>query len=330
MKTLICSYSSDSRTLYKADIYKVLSMPKGFIIHFRYKLKYVEELISNDIKTFLNQDVIIFYTITKNVEKETNIPIRKAKLVRVDISEDTGLFHAYMELEDFVNVELKEEKPTDKFFVNSDLKIINQDNKWFDKIEKVKNSFGDMLFYYIKDITTYKGKTIKATQRNDRKSSTFKLKHGEKYFIELAIGNPKETDSKLKFESSSDDITANIPNPMEITAQYDDKSIPIYIKTLDVSNASSFISFNPTNSDDNVNTEYNLNIEIVKELGWKKPFFFGLLTLLTLIGFVLVKEGYDSLNRIFEWENSIDTGLILGCALMTICPAILFFHYNKK
>lgn len=327
METMICSYSSDSRTLYKADIYKVLSMPKGFIIHFRYKKKYVDDNILTKLEENIGKEVVIFYTLT--TEKKS-IPIRRAKLIKAEITQETDLFHAYMELGDFTNVELENEKPPDKFFISQNLNFINVNNNWIDKIEQVKDSFKDMLFYNIKSITDYNGKAISIKHRKDKKASLYKLSHGKKYMIELSIGNPKETDSKLYFKSSSDDVTANTPNPIEITAQYDDISVPIYIKSLNVSNDSSFVSFNPTGSDDLINSEYNLNIEIIKGIGFFKPLAFGVLTFLALIGFVLVKDGYDSFSRLFNWKSTIDSGLVIGVFLLILSSSSLFYFFNKK
>ncbi|MCK0190848.1 hypothetical protein [Arenibacter sp. F20364] len=327
METMICSYSSDARTLYKADIYKVLSMPKGFIVHFRYKKKYVDDSIVTQLNDYIGKEVIIFYTLTK---ENKNIPIRKAKLVKVEINEETGLFHAYMELDKFTNLELEKEKPTDKFFTSQNIKFKNEDINWIDKIEQVKDSFKDMLFYHIKSITDYNGKVIPIKHRKDKKASWYKLSHGKKYFIELSIGNPKESESKLSFTSSSMDVTANISNPIEITAQYDDISVPIYIKSLNVSNDSSIISFSPTSVDNLINTEYNLNIEISKSIGYFKPIAFGILTLLALVGFVLVKDGYDSFSRLFSWQSPIDSGLVLGVFLLVLSSTLLFYFFNKK
>ena len=148
--------------------------------------------------------------------------------------------------------------------------------------------------------------------------------------IELSIGNPKETSSKLHFTSSSEDVTANTPNPLEITAQYDDISVPIYIKSLNVSNDSSFVSFNPSGPENLINSEYNLNIEITKGIGWFKPIAFGVLTLLALVGFVLVKDGYDSISQIFDWKAALDSGLVIGVLLITMSSSFLFYFFNKK
>ena len=179
MKTLICSYSSDARTLYKADIYKVLSMPKGFIVHFRYKKKYVDDAILNKLGDYVGKEIVIFYTTTADGK---NIPIRKAKLVKAEVTKETALFHAYMELDEFTNVDLKEEKPASKFFTSQNLEYVDEKNNWIDKIEEVKESFKDMLFYHIKSITDYDGKEISIKHREDKKASLYKLSHGKKVY----------------------------------------------------------------------------------------------------------------------------------------------------
>ena len=59
---MICAFSSDSRDLYKADIYRVLSLPKDYLIHFRYKTKYVDDILLHDINKLTGRDVVIFLT----------------------------------------------------------------------------------------------------------------------------------------------------------------------------------------------------------------------------------------------------------------------------
>ena len=57
----ICAFSSDSRELYKADIYRALALPNDHVIHFRYKRKYVDDNLFEDLNSLRNKEVIIFF-----------------------------------------------------------------------------------------------------------------------------------------------------------------------------------------------------------------------------------------------------------------------------
>ena len=37
----IALFSSDARDLYKADVFRALALPAGYVLHFRYPQKYV-------------------------------------------------------------------------------------------------------------------------------------------------------------------------------------------------------------------------------------------------------------------------------------------------
>ncbi len=331
----ICAFSSDYRPLYRADIYKVASMPKGFVIHFRYKLKYIDQAILNNISVYINKPVVIFYTPNNKLDNSPeNISVRKAILIKAEIINETGLFHAYMKLDDFCDIEISPDAnveliPSKKFFSSLDCVVKKDVEVWLNKIENLKPYFMDLSFYNIASIKDSFGKTKKPIIRNDKKSSYYKLNHGYKYFAELSLGNPDVTNCKIKFESSSDDISANIPNPIEVTAQYDNVTIPIYLKSLNVSTESSFISFIPENGD-KINSEYGLSIEIEKGIGLTRPFWFGIFSLLTVLAVWIIKDNSESITNIGNWTWPINWNLVIASLILFISSSLLFSQFNKK
>lgn len=335
MEEYICAFSSDYRELYKADIYKVLSMPNDFVIHFRYKLKYIEQSILDNIKANLKKDVIIFYSPNNDLTNVSdNLSIRKAKLVRAEISQDTGLFHAFLKLGDFCNATIDKKTintklPSVKFFSKINCSFNQDRHKWFEKVDDLKSHFPNLSFYQIKSIKTVCGINKKVMLRNDKKSSYYKLNHGEKYIAELSIANPSETDCKILFKSSSDDISANLPNPIEVTAYFDDISVPIYLKSLNVSTESSFISFTPKNGK-KVNSEYSLNIEIEKRIGFKRPILFGIYSLITVLAIWIIKDHSESISYIGNWSWNLNWRLIGASVALLVSSSLLFSQFNKK
>jgi hypothetical protein len=302
-------------------------MPVGFITHFRYKFKYVDDQVVNNPNTFLEKEVVIFYTLQDTGE---NIPIRKAKIVKVEVSKETSLFHAYMELQEFTSVRLESEKEEGKFFTQQNVEFAKSSTTWADIVEKVNDSFQGMLFYNINSISSERGDLINIKQRKDKKASLYRLRHGEKYLINMSIGNPSGQDSGLNFKSSSDAVTANTPNPIQSTARYDDITVPIYIKSLNVSRDYSFISFSPTSKCGEIHSEYNSNIEVVKGIAWYRSFIFGLLTLMAFLGFAMVKDSSNSFKRIFSWHLPIDYVVLIGIFFIISSSSIFFYFFNKK
>ena len=334
MKKYICTFSSDFRELYKADIYKVLAMPNDFIVHFRYKFKYIEQSILDSINKYLGKEVVIFHSInntTTNIPE--NISVRMAKLVHAEKSDDTGLFHAYLQLGDFCNLTIDpnvavEKTPLSKFFSHVECVKHSDNSNWFEKIEVFKKYFPDFIFYHIKSFKTVAGTTKKVKISKDKKGCFYRLNHGTKYLAELSIANPENSDCKLSFESSSDDISANMLNPIEVSAQFDDITIPIYLKSLNVSTESSFISFIPKN-ESKINSEYSLNIEIEKRIGVIRTISFGVYTLLAVFSIWIIKDNSESISNIGQWTWGINWKLIISSLTLLFSSSMLLSQLNK-
>jgi hypothetical protein len=344
---IICAFSSDSRELYKADIYRSLSLPDGHILHFRYKEKYVDENILNSSEDYKNKDVAIFFThgnLLDNNESNTveHISIRYSELVHYEKSQETGLFHAYLKLKSFCNLNIDsgnsiEKKPPQKFF--SELKLTenkNQDN-WHSRVDLLKSHFNDHVFYNIKGIYDNQ-KLIAPTYDSKFKSSHYSLRHGKKYILKMAFANPDVAKTKLDISDSSGEISINCINPLESSVQYDDFEIPVFIKSLQVMNQFSVFTFKPVNDDNNLG-EYVNNIELSLNLSIGRPLLFGLLSSLAFLA-VIISQSISNSNWVLSNLNlqvltSALTSipwipLLLSEFLIFGSTSILFFWFNKK
>ena len=340
MKKVLCAFSSNFRPLYIGDVYKVLSMPKGYIVHFRYKKKYIEDEIFNDCSKYIGKEVIIFFT---DIERETNIakenyPVRSAKLKLFEYTKETELVHIYMELQDFVDISLESsidisKLPSKKYFSELNYTTLEKNISWKSKIEQLKDFFPNLSFFYLKKINNSSGNEEKIKIRSDKKSAYYNLAHGNKYLLDISIANPKENDCKISAFSSSDDISFNISNPISVTAHYDDLIVPMYLKSLNVSSESSFLSFFPEISDENKKSEfikeYASNIEIIKEVSKKNSLKFGLASVIAVLSIWSIKDNSSSLNNI-TCELPFDWKLIISCVFLVLSSSYLFFKFNKK
>lgn len=335
MKEYIGAFSSDYRDLYKADIYKVLSMPDDFIIHLRYKFQYVEQNIIDNVSNYIGKEVIIFHSINNTTTSiSQNISVRKAILINAENSQDTGLFHAYLQLSSFCNIVIDPSNnsnfaPPLKFFSMIKCSELQTGKNWFEKINEFKSYFPEHCFYNIKSIETIRGrnKTVKIT--NDKKGCYYCLNHGKKYLAKLSIANPNSNKCKLVFKSSSDDITANMLNPIIVSAQFDDITVPLYLKSLNVSTESSFITFTPENGD-KINSEYFLNLEIEKKISFGRSLFFGIFSLIAIASIWILKDCSESIRHIGNWDYDVDWWAISSGMSLLISTMMLFSQFNKK
>lgn len=327
----ICAFSSDRRTLYKADIYRVLALPKGHIVHFRYKKKYVDDNLLQRNAKLKGRRVVIFFTSGNTNERKdnnlSNASIRWAKISHFEISNDTDVFHAYLKLEEFCNVTVdsgnsSEKRPPTKFFSQLDCTEFDNENNWQSRINKVKDSFTNTTFFHIKGI--YKNdKELSIRYQNKEKSCYYDLTNGERYILKIALGNPDSSGTKIELSDSSEEITINCINPIETSVQFDDYDVPISVKTLQVTKQASLLTFKPTDGVNNLG-EYATNIELSLKLSLLRPVVFGFFSALAFWALLLATPVAS--NAVHPSTSM----LILSTLLILISTGSMFFWFNKK
>lgn len=335
MNTL-CAFSSDSRELYKADIYRVLALPTDHIVHFRYKKKYVDDNILSDLRSIKKQKVAIFFThgneeigSSKNIY--THFSVRWATVSHFEISKETDVFHLYMRLGDFCNVALDsgnsiEKQVPDKFFSLLSCTEINSKNNWQSRITVLQEYFPEITFFHLKEVRNWwRKKTIHC--KNDKKFSYYNLNHGDRYTLKMAVANPKNSDTKIEITDSSEEITINCINPLETSIQFDDYDIPISVKTLQVLKQASLLQFKPKKVVGDLEKyfgEYATNIELNLKLSLTRPLIFGFFSTLAFWALLLAKP----LSKTAVWPST--TLMIVSTLMFFVSSSSLFFWFNKK
>jgi len=333
----ICAFSSDSRELYKADIYRVLALPKDHIVHFRYKTKYVDDNLLQAPKNLKKKKVAIFFTHGNNLNSSENtfkhFSVRWATITSTEISSETDVFHVFMKLGDFCNVRIDsgnsvEKMPPTNFFSKLSCTEINEENNWQSRILAVKDFFPKITFFHLKEIRNgWRRKLIH--HQNSGKSCYYNLNHGDRYIIKLAVSNPDTSDTKIEISDSSEEITINCINPFESSIQFDDHDIPISVKTLQVLKQASLLEFKPTKKKEDsdkyeVMGEYATNIELNLKLSLKRPLIFGLFSTMAFWALLLAKPMSSS----SIWPSC--STLVFSTILFYISTSSLFFWFNKK
>lgn len=327
--SVICAFSSDSRELYKADIYRVLALPKGHIVHFRYKKKYVDNSFLAASAKLKDETVAIFFTHGNEQGKETqlsHISVRWATISNFEISDETDVFHAYLKLGEFCNVtvdstNLNEKQPPTKFFTKLNCtKSIGKDN-WQSRVNAIKNYFSKITFFYLRGI--YKGKKKQSLKYQCGKSCHYDLVHGDKYILKLSIGNPDISKTKIEISDSSGEITINCINPIETSVQFDDFDIPVSVKTLQMLKQASLLTFKPIETGKDLG-EYATNVELSLNLSLKRPFAFGVFSTCAFWALLLARP----LSSSATWPNL--WVLVFASLLFGASTGMLFFWFNKK
>ncbi|TKF32237.1 hypothetical protein [Enterovibrio norvegicus] len=338
-RKMICAFSSDSRELYKADVFRSINLPKGHVVHFRYKGKYVEdELLRKDVKWWEGKEAVIFFTkgnsLEKSDSKPENIAIRKATIVSFSYDlEKTDVCHLYMKLSDFCRASIPSStqhtnQPNSKFL--SELPLEKFDVvTWKDCIESVSDSFQGKVFTHIVGLKTHKAEDVSLKYDKGTKTSYYELVQGERYTMEMATGNPDVNSCKTELSRSSDEVNFHCITPIETTVQYDLKQIPLSVKKLDSRKAYSTINLCPVTTsiqyrkeETKEYREFSTQIEIRSRQSRTASVMFGFASALLVAGLGL---GRVAVKDPISWL----LGLV-ALGLVIVSASLLHHFFNKK
>lgn len=342
---VMAAFSSDSREQYKADIFKVLSLPKGDVIHFRYKKKYVEACIYQQRQAIVGSDVFIYFsqgnTMNEN-KKLIHKSIRKAKIISFDWSDMTELYHVRMILGDFINAEICNQGDDGHFLKYIECNDSDYYSNWKSRVEEVRCAFPDMMFFSIDGILDSLGRRVIPKYNPQSKGCFYEVYHGDRYTINIKVANLDGASKKLLINCSPDDVVIAHCNPIESSVDYDDIYIPLNIKTLPFFKHSNFLSYKVINVESdgtsgNSNGEikgggvgknvdfdmYTVAQELCLRLNLKSAIMFGLLCLMAFLAMVFVSDK----NTMIVWPY-IKIGM--SAILIFISTTGLFYFFNKK
>lgn len=334
---VIAAFSSDSRPQYKADIYKAMCLSEGDVIHFRYKKKHVQDLLVNkQIWQMLEgRKVVIFLSqgndanSPKGVDELTHVSTREANILSCDWIPETELYHVRMKLGRFINAEIKGLTIRDKFFQEVDIEEKQERNNWKSRVEELRPSFNDVIFFNIKGVFDSKGNNVGSTYNTQSYSRVYNLYHGERYTIKMHLANFGDIKRKLSIDYNHDDIVISYPNPIESSVEFDDVFIPLNVKISSVFKHSNFITFKPVEGYDltsEANTAHDIfkvSQEFVLKINFRSASIFGLLSLIAFAAAMVssAKEGFD----IFPFFKYLVAGVFVF-----ISTSGLFYFFNKK
>lgn len=340
----ICFFSSDARPLYKRDVFRAMSYPKGFVLHFRYDPKHIQGNAAN----MQGKTGIIFLSTGNDlnitaVENRTvaNISIREVSIKAVEFTSDTNRTHFYLELGDFKEYELGSNPhdilPPNKWVAELDVSEAKTID-WQTLIEKIKHSFPKQMFYKF-EVLNNEQKIISPLYNVIEKQSFYKLWDETGYILHMAFCDTEPNNSNdyhsLKVTSQSDKVKLVAPEMIDIEARRDNRTYSLFTQTISSSNAFAYLNFdtiiksiNSTIEREEPITDTTLKIELEKNN--KRSNRFALYSVLAAIsvGYAKVLSDLVDLNGTFSL--SLTFQLLLAAFLGYIAAYNLYKLFDKK
>jgi hypothetical protein len=249
----LCFFSSDARPLYKNDVFRAMSYPDNYVIHFRYLEKYID----GDAMKLLGKEGIIFFTMGNdlNIPNDqkiiTNVSIREVIVHGIEKADDTGQVHFYLKLKNFKTVTIDNNPPNimppSKFVTELNL-IDGPIVKWHQVIDTIKDSFKNQLFYKFKIIDKKVNKSIDPEYDKIEKQSFYKLSDEKSYALEMGFydtepGTSDDYHSLRIMPMDTDLVKVVAPANIDLETRRDNRVYSIFTRTLSSSNSFTYINF---------------------------------------------------------------------------------------
>lgn len=350
---MIGFFSSQQRPLYIEDMYRVLALPKDYVIQFRYKESDIEDELKRDVSKLINNEAIIFYTVeepkdstlegptssiddtkqelevsvNQDTDKEKkppkNIPIRKAKLIDVYLNDELGYINFYLELGDFVNCEVSDilnnplQFPPKKYVSNLAIQHFRTE-KWLNVIDRVKPYFEESLrFVYIKSIRNKRDLEIPYSYDSIQRRCLLNLNDEGEYILEVLTYD--KTEGTLIIDIIKDDKLLDISGRIPAGNEVDTSILGLRTRSIDFKNQSSILSFSTVSGGKRTYT-VDFSVTLLKRP--IKSLFFGLMSALGSLGLLI--GTYTIKDVISPWYS------LLAVAFIGIGAGYLHWNFNKK
>jgi len=339
----IALFSSDARDLYKADVFRALALPAGYILHFRYPQQYVQPELLINLASVVNQQGVIFYvsgndtSIAPDKRQLTTYSIRSVVIRDVVIDPNIGSIHFYLEMGDFTDA--TPHAATDKailpptLFVSKISVDFGPNNKWINRVDAVKAHFADIPFFLLESVR--QGSTrLSPTYSEPDKSSSYHLDDESDYQVHIITYDPTMGATGLTVENGSADVTLSIPTGHRIGAQSDAQPYKLQTHSLPRQKVSSYsrflgVNYAVTAAPAPGRPDYRVMLEWTIKKKWTKVWQFGLLSVLAAVGLGLAKFATDDLST-FKGSYANVLFALGAAACIGLAASLLYVAFNKR
>jgi hypothetical protein len=343
----ICFFSSDARPLYKNDVFRVVSYPDNYIIHFRYLEKYIE----GDPIKLIGKNGIIFFTMGNDLSKPqdqrniTNTSVREVVIHAVEKADDTGQVHIYLKLKNLKTLTIGNNPanlmPPNKFVTELEL-IDGAEVKWHQIIDTIKDSFKNQLFYKFKIVDKKSNKAIDPEYDKIEKQSFYKLSDEKSYALEMAFydtepGTSDDYHSIRVTPMDTDLVKVVAPANIDLETRRDNRVYSIFTRTLNSSNSFTYINFetlkktaNAANPIPQITSVIDTTLKIEVKKNVKRTLKFAFFSILAAIALGYAKILSDKLDLDGTFDMALTWQFIL-CSVLGFWAAFnLYRLFDKK
>jgi hypothetical protein len=326
-------FSSWQRPLYKEGTYEALAYPQGFIMHFRYSKKYVDDKIWNASKELNGKEALIIAVYLEKNRIIRFFPVRKGRIIRVE--NDGDMLHAYVILfsdwvlynscDEYDSIikkfdKIPKESSTDHLGGNfisfgcfDQIKFSSELKDWKNIIEIIGNKepFKKSVFYRINRLYDASSeKSIQITQFDeDKLTRGYELKGGRRYIMEISFYFGKEPPKEAKealFKIESLDLIRIISNNKKLGFRADKTKFSLSTEKV-FWNQLTYVTTKIEDSIEGPELEIPIKLKRTSET--------YLFSLMILIGLILVTGIIDQFGSLFS-ENT-DAIKLLGTFIST-------------
>lgn len=357
-------FSSNSRDLYKEDIFNTIALPDEHVLQFRYSEEYIDPDIKNNLEDnnklleyFIGKKCLICYinntrysseniSLQKRMKgiKDSTItikPIRIGEIIKVVYNKEISRFLFYVKLNKYkINSDDNEEIFSKKFSdiyrrgsLVSNIEISNyvKDGSFKEVVESILPFFENKYFYKINIMQ--KNVILKPHFNPDIYASEYKLNDGKDYIIEIITyenitsGNSSDTKSSVVKIEKSDELS--LSKQIDPGGSFNLNRLELSTSRIEYTNKQSIISFIEPK------TEYKTNLVFKLNKPLKRAIFFSIAAIITLFAIPIfnVFVSFLKIQSVFlftDFKMAIIIIvflflLILGCSL-----TLLYQTFNKK
>lgn len=337
----IVFFSSDARELYKADIYRAMALPAGYILHFRYPTQYIDRSLLANLKELLDQPGTIFYVSgndTSLPEKDRQVKlfsIRSVVVRGIMVDQNIDTIHFYLELGDFADVTPHEQTPPEArppyIFVSKILLTAGTKGTWKERAEAIQADFKPLPFFLIKSVSQ-RSRALSPVYSWDDKSCSFHLSDESEYQVELTFYDPWLGATGVTVENGSSDVGLLVPAAHRIGAESDTQVFKLQTRSISSQKLSTYSRLLGVDyiadAQATRKTDFRVSLEWTVIKRWTRIWQFGLLSILAAIGLGLAKLATDNLQT----DKLVFANLWLGVGgllAIGVAASLLYLVFNK-
>lgn len=332
-------FSSDYYEEYKKDIYAVSSLPNGYYYRFRYPPEYTSDFLRSNHRKRINAKAIIIFVTGNSASAEKAelgfVPIRLAIIKKINIDEDTGMFHVHFELDDFIelqdSVEELDETPVNEiFFGHQVIQPSYRVTTWKDVVEKLFK-YENALYFRVR-VEDATGEELVPVPK-DGMNSHFTITEMRDYFINFSIANlcsVKET-QEIRSRISASDLSSTLSETIQPALEYDTRRFKLSgLEPGDKSTRINMVKLRSYSLDPKTGAEksiYSIRLLFdVKKSTGRRLRYFGI-TLILLAGTSTLIKDFDDFGELSLPAKIFSLAGLLAASWAT---SELYSRFNKK